>query len=63
VRRAADEFRQHLIRKRAEVAAMKADRSKFDELRKQNERLRAQKAEMDMMKEQISRFRQGRLAI
>jgi chromosome segregation ATPase len=63
VRTAADEFRQHLIRKKAEVAAMKADGSGFDQLRKQNERLRAQKAEMEMMKEEISRFRQGRLAI
>jgi len=63
VQKTAEEFHQHLVRKRAEVEAMKAEGSRFSELKKQNERLRGLKAEMDAMKEEISKFRQGRLAI
>jgi hypothetical protein len=63
VKKTAQDFQQYLRMKRAEVAAMKAEGSEYDRLRKENELLKAQKAEMDEMKAEINKLRQGRTGI
>jgi hypothetical protein len=62
-RRMSEGFVEHLAQKRTEIAAIKADGSEYETLKKENERLRAQAAEMEIMKQEISKFRQGKLAI
>lgn len=63
VKKTSEELALHLQAKREEIEAKKGAGSRLEELLKENARLKAQKEEMDRMKEEISKYRQQRPAM